>query len=156
MATHSFTARKSLSLERCQKIRLALMNTDTWPSWNSAISSMLATDAGLLKEGYYLAHHSVLKGSLIESQWHIEEIREAKNFLEIIMLMIGQTRNEKPIAKGIGNFRLCITVLEEENGGVEIHSKWDTVGMGRLFHRSINSYAKKSTQLLLDDLCTIV
>jgi len=117
---------------------------------------MLATDAGLLKEGYYLAHHSVLKGSLIESQWHIEEIRDAENFLEIIMLMIGQTRNEKPIAKGIGNFRLCITVLEEENGGVEIHSKWDTVGMGRLFHRSINSYAKKSTQLLLDDLCTIV
>jgi len=156
MATHSFTTRMSLSLERCQKIRLTLMNTNTWPSWNSAISSMLATDAGLLKEGFMLAHHSVLKGSLIESQWQIEEIREADNFLEVTMLLIGQTRNEKPIAKGIGNFRLCITVLEEESGGVEIHSKWETVGMGRLFHRSINSFAKKSAQQLLDDLCAIV
>jgi hypothetical protein len=117
---------------------------------------MLATDAGLLKEGFMLAHHSVLKGSLIESQWQIEEIREADNFLEVTMLLIGQTRNEKPIAKGIGNFRLCITVLEEESGGVEIHSKWETVGMGRLFHRSINSFAKKSAQQLLDDLCAIV
>ena len=156
MATHSFTTRMSLSLERCQKIRLALMNTNTWPSWNSAISSMLATDAGLLKEGFMLAHHSVLKGSLIESQWQIEEIRESNNFLEVTMLLIGQTRNEKPIAKGIGNYRLCITVLEEENGGVEIHSKWETVGMGRLFHRNINSYAKSNAQLLLDDLCAIV
>ncbi|MDP6864609.1 MAG: hypothetical protein QGG96_04265 [Candidatus Poseidoniaceae archaeon] len=117
---------------------------------------MLATDSGSLKEGYFLAHHSVLKGSLIESQWEIEEIREDDHFLEIVMLLIGQTRNEKPIARGIGNFRLHITVLEEENGGVEIHSKWETVGMGRLFHRSIKSYAINSAQQLLDDLCAIV
>lgn len=143
-------------MERCQKIRSALLDINSWPSWNSAVSSMLATDSGLLKEGYFLAHHSVLKGSLIESQWKIEEIREAENFLEITMLLIAQTRNEKPIAKGIGNFKLYITVLEEEKGGVEIHSKWETVGMGKLFHRSIKSYATNSAQRLLDDLCAIV
>ena len=97
------TSRKQLPPEQVKKSITAFRNPSRWPEWNSSAKSMLATKAEIIDEGDHLAIFQIIKGSLIETKWLVKSIREGEVFCEIELLGEGQSRNERPIAKGLKN-----------------------------------------------------
>jgi len=117
---------------------------------------MIATQAGILEKGHHLALYQLIKGALIESRWIVENVREDENFYELIMIFEGQSRMERTTASGIKEYRICITILLEEEGGVEIHSSWQPKGLAKLFSKNLTAFVTANSNQLLDDLSSIV
>ena len=109
---------------------------------------MLATKAESIDEGDHLAIFQIIKGSLIETKWLVKSIREGEVFCEIELLGEGQSRNERPIAKGLKNLQISITFLYDKEGGIEVHTSCETSVMMSLFskqmgHSSVVSRTEK-------------
>ena len=69
--------------EQVKKGLDAFRNPSKWPDWNSNAKSMLATKPETIDEGDHLAIFQVIKGSLIETKWLVNSIREGDGFCEI-------------------------------------------------------------------------
>jgi len=150
----SHTVRKSQSSKKCLEIKNNLSDTRTWPNWHRGATQMVASEAGELKKGHRIALHQLIKGALIENRWFVENIREGKDYYEIVLLFEGQSRMERNTARSMKEYRICITILMN-NGGVEIHSTWKSKGIGRFFSKRLSVFASTNAQHLLDDLCSI-
>ena len=79
-----------------------------WQSGTQVAPNLLASKPDAM-EGDRLAVFQTIKGSLIETKWVVNSIREGDDFCEIELLGEGQFRNERQVAKGLKNLRVCIT-----------------------------------------------
>ena len=149
------TSRKQLPPEQVKKCITAFRNPSRWPEWNSSAKSMLATKAESIDEGDHLAIFQIIKGSLIETKWFVKSIREGEVFCEIELLGEGQSRNERPIAKGLKNLQISITFLHDKEGGIEVHTSCQTSVMMSLFSKQINRFMKKQSDQIIEDLSNL-
>jgi hypothetical protein len=149
------TTRESLSPEVVNNALESFRNPSRWPEWNSIAKNMLATNPETIDEGDHIAVFQMIKGGLIEAKWLIHGIREGDGFCEIELRGEGQYRNEREIGKGLKNLCIIITFLSQEEGGIEIHSTCEVSRLMLIFSKQINSFMKKQTQTLLDDLSAI-
>ena len=144
-----------MSPEQVEKGLEAFRNPSKWPDWNSSAKNLLATKAESIDEGDHLAIFQVIKGSLIETKWFVNSIREGDKFCEIELLGEGQNRNERPIAKGLKKLSISITFLYQENGGIEVHSSCEVSRLLALFSKQINAFMKTHAEQFLTDLSMI-
>ena len=138
-----------------QKGLAAFRNPSKWPDWNSSAKSMLATKPEAIDEGDHLAIFQVVKGSLIETKWLVKSIHEGEDFCEIELLGEGQSRNERPIAKGLENLQISITFLYQEDGGIEVHASCEVSIILSMFSKQINAFMKKQAEQFISDLSSI-
>ena len=82
----------------------------------------------------------------------MKSIREGEVFCEIELLGEGQSRNERPIAKGSKNLHISITFLHDKEGGIEVHTSCETSIMMSLFSKQINRFMKKQSDQIIEDL----
>jgi len=151
----TYTTRESMSPEQVKKGLEAFRNPSKWPDWNSTAKNLLATQPETIDEGDHLAIFQVIKGSLIETKWLVKSIREGDDFCEIELFGEGQSRNERPIAKGINNLLVTITFLHQENGGIEVHASCEVSLLLSIFSKQINSFMKKQAEQFVYDLSAI-
>jgi len=151
----SHTAREQMPPHQVKKGLEAFRNPSKWPDWNSSAKSMLATKPETIDEGDHLAIFQVIKGSLIETKWLVNTIREGDTFCEIELLGEGQSRNERPIGKGLKNLQISITFLYQEDGGVEVHTSCEVSTLMAIFSKQINAFMKKQAQQFISDLSSV-
>ncbi|MDP6870193.1 MAG: hypothetical protein QGI21_05420 [Candidatus Poseidoniaceae archaeon] len=151
----SHTARIYLDSSNIENSINKFRTPSTWPEWNRNAKSLIATKAESLDEGDHLALHQVIKGSVIESRWEVGEIKEDINYTEIILLGVGQSRNERPIASGLDDLKIIFTFLNEEGGGVEIHASCEISGFLVIFSSQIKNYMEVYCNDLLEDISNI-
>ena len=151
----SHTVREQMPPEQVKKGLDAFRNPSKWPDWNSNAKSMLATKPETIDEGDHLAIFQVIKGSLIETKWLVNSIREGDGFCEIELLGEGQSRNERPIAKGLKNLQIYITFLYQEDGGIEVHASCEVSIILAMFSKQINAFMKKQGEQFISDLSNI-
>ena len=151
----TYTARREMPVEVVDKAILMFRTPSSWPEWNTGAKSMLATNAESLDEGDHIAVHQIIKGGLIEIRWLVNSLREGDGFCEIELLGQGQSRNERPIGSGLKDLKICITFLSQDGGGIEIHSSCNVSRLLAVFSSRINSFMKKQTEQLLDDMSAI-
>ena len=149
------TARKSMPPQQVQKGLVAFRNPSRWPDWNSSAKNLLATKAESIDEGDHLAIFQIVKGSLIETKWLVNSIREGDDFCEIELVGEGQSRNERPIAKGLKNLMISITFLYQEDGGIEVHAICEVSMLIAVFSKQINGFMKSQAEQFLSDLSSI-
>ena len=116
---------------------------------------MLATKAETIEVGDHLAIFQIIKGGLIEKKWLVKSIREGEEFFEVELLGEGQTRNERPIAKGMKNLKLSFTFLHTEDGGIEVHSSCAASLVLSIFSKQIRKFIKAQTEQYVSDLSSI-
>ena len=116
---------------------------------------MLATKPESMDEGDHIAIFQVIKGSLIETKWLVKSIREGEDFCEIELLGEGQSRNERPIAKGLNNLQISITFLYQDDGGIEVHASCEVSIILSVFSKQINAFMKKQAEQFISDLSNI-
>ena len=133
-----------------------LLNLDTWPSWNSSAQRVLSSTTGSLFEGQRFDLHRIERQRLIEELWLVNTIRTGNNpdFREIEFEWLGQQREGKTVGTAVKSLRMSITVLCEEEGGVEIAAWWDIPWWARLFRGRVNTQAKSFAIQWLNDLVT--
>tara|TARA_B100001079_G_C16301355_1_gene465605 strand:+ start:297 stop:770 length:474 start_codon:yes stop_codon:yes gene_type:complete len=151
----SHTTREQMAPEQVKKGLAAFRNPSKWPDWNSSAKSMLATKPEAIDEGDHLAIFQVVKGSLIETKWLVKSIREGEDFCEIELLGEGQSRNERPIAKGLKNLQITITFLYQDGGGIEVHASCEVSIILSMFSKQINAFMKKQAEQFISDLSSI-
>ena len=90
---------------------------------------------------------------LIEDLWQVSMIRSSDQpcFTELRLTWIGQKINGRTSALAIQRLVVEITVLETEDGGVEISAWWEISKLGRLLRFGKRS-AKAIVTQLFDDL----
>ncbi len=151
----SHTTREQMPPQQVKKGLDAFRTPSKWPDWNSSAKSMLATKPDSIDEGDHLAIFQVIKGSLIETKWLVKSIREGDDFCEIELLGEGQSRNERPIGKGLKNLQISITFLYQEDGGIEVHSSCEVSILMAIFSKQINAFMKKQSEQFISDLSRI-
>ena len=149
------TTRKSMPPEQVEKGIAAFRNPSQWPNWNSNAKNLLATKAESMDEGDHLAIFQIVKGSLIETKWLVSSIREGDNYCEIELVGEGQSRNERPIAKGLKNLMISVTFLYQENGGIEVHASCEVSMLLAVFSKQIYGFMKNQAEQFLTDLSSI-
>lgn len=149
------TSRKQLPPEKVRKAIAAFSNPSKWPDWNRGAKSMLATKAETIEVGDHLAIFQIIKGGLIEKKWLVKSIREGEEFFEVELLGEGQTRNERPIAKGMKNLKLSFTFLHAEDGGIEVHASCEASLVLSIFSKQIRKFIKAQTEQYVSDLSSI-
>ena len=149
------TSRKPMSPEKVKKGLSAFRNPSKWPDWNSNARNLLATKAETMDEGDRLAIFQMVKGSLIETKWLVNYVREGDSYCEIELIGEGQSRNERPIAKGLKNLLISITFLYQDDGGIEVHASCEVSMLLAVFSRQINGFMKNQAEQFLTDLSSI-
>jgi len=92
---------------------------------------------------------------LIETKWLVDSIREGDDYCEIELVGEGQSRNERPIAKGLKNLMISITFLYQEGGGIEVHASCEVSMLLAIFSKQINGFMKSQAEQFLTDLSSI-
>ena len=141
--------------DQVKKGLAAFRNPSEWPNWNSNAKNLLATKAKSMDEGDHLAIFQIVKGSLIETKWLVSSIREGDSYCEIELVGEGQSRNERPSAKGLKNLMISITFLYQENGGIEVHASCEVSMLLAVFSKQINGFMKNQAEQFLTDLSSI-
>ena len=141
--------------DQVKKGLAAFRNPSEWPNWNSNAKTLLATKAKSMDEGDHLAIFQIVKGSLIETKWLVSSIREGDSYCEIELVGEGQSRNERPIAKGLKNLMISITFLYQENGGIEVHASCEVSMLLAVFSKQINGFMRNQAEQFLTDLSSI-
>jgi len=146
------------TLERTQSIQASqnLVNLDTWPSWNSSAQRVLSSSTGSLSEGQRFDLHRIERQRLVEELWLVKTIRTGVNpdFSEIEFEWLGQQREGKTLGTALKSLRISVTVLCEEEGGVEIAAWWEIPLWARLLPVRVNTQAKSFATQWLNDLVT--
>lgn len=151
----SLTIRSHLGADHCLRISAALFDNREWPKWHRGAKALVTQKVGSIKIDDMMALQQIIKGALVETTWQVESIKSGENFDEIVLKFIEQNRNERPTARGISNYRVSVTILANGEGGVEIHSEWQSKGLARLISRNNTAFVRANAQTLLEDLCGI-
>lgn len=145
-------------LERIQSIQASnnLLNIDTWPSWNSSAQRVLSSTTGSFSEGQRFDLHRIERQRLVEELWSVKTIRTGTNpdFSEIEFEWLGQQREGKTLGTALKSLRMSVTVLCEEEGGVEIAAWWQIPWWARFLRTRANAQAKSFATQWLKDLVT--
>ena len=133
-----------------------LLNLDTWPSWNSSAQRVLSSATGSLSEEQRFDLHRIERQRLVEELWLVKAIRIGKNpdFIEIEFEWLGQQREGKTLGTALKSLRLSVTVLCEEEGGVEIAAWWRISWWAKFIRGRVNAQAKSFATQWLNDLVT--
>ena len=146
--------RRSLNAHSSKIAAQNLANLDTWPSWNSSAQRVLSDSKGQLKVNQRFDLHRIERQRLVEEMWIVDEIRQGKSpeFTEIEFRWLGQMREEKPVGTALRSLRLSVTVLCEDEGGIEIAAWWKVAWWARLGRGRFASQAKAFAKQWLEDL----
>ena len=98
--------------------------------------------------------HRLLRGAPLVERWRIVEVREGTSptFAEVLLELEGQLRGERPAGRAFLGLQLRLTVLAEEEGGVEAAVKWTPKGMHRLLARRLRSDVVRLAERWVVDL----
>ena len=72
----SNTSRRQMSSVQVNNAVKAFRNPSRWPEWNTVAQNLLASKPDAMEEGDRLAVFQTIKGSLIETKWVVNSIRE--------------------------------------------------------------------------------
>ena len=146
--------REFLELEQARHVAVNLLNLDNWPQWNSTAQRILSSEKGKLSEGQRFDLHRIERQQLIEEMWQVKFIRKGNDpeFTEIGFDWLGQSSNGKKSGNAIKSLRLEITVLCEDEGGVEIAAWWQVSKWTRFFKARVENSAKQIAKQWLSDL----
>ena len=153
MTNPDLILRKQLLTEQSRNVSFNLLNLNCWPLWNKFANRILSEQQGELQEQQRFDLHRVMAQQLIEDMWQVLEIKSSKNpsFVELRLTWVGQRINGRTSALAIQRLVIEITVLETENGGVEISAWWEISKLGRLL-RFGKRLAKAIVSQMFDDL----
>ena len=145
--------RKQLLIEQSRNVSFNLLNLNCWPLWNKVANRILSEQQGELQEDQRFDLHRIMAQQLIEDLWQVARIKSSKNpsFVELRLNWVGQRINGRTSALAIQRLVIEITVLETENGGVEISAWWEISKLGRLLHFG-KRLAKAIVSQMFDDL----
>ena len=145
--------RKQLMINQSRNISFNLLNLNCWPLWNKFANRILSEQQGLLQENQRFDLHRIIAQQLVEDLWQVSQIKSSEEpcFAELRLTWIGQKINGRTSALAIRRLIVEITVLETENGGVEISAWWDISKLGRLL-RFGKRFAKAIVSQLFEDL----
>ncbi|MDG1549486.1 MAG: hypothetical protein P8Q94_05490 [Candidatus Poseidoniaceae archaeon] len=145
--------RKQLMINESRNISFNLLNLNCWPLWNKFANRILSEQQGLLQENQRFDLHRIIAQQLVEDLWQVSQIKSSEEpcFAELRLTWIGQKINGRTSALAIRRLIIEITVLETENGGVEISAWWDISKLGRLL-RFGKRFAKAIVSQLFEDL----
>ena len=145
--------RKQLIINESRNISFNLLNLNCWPLWNKFANRILSEQQGLLQENQRFDLHRIIAQQLVEDLWQVSQIKSSEEpcFAELRLTWIGQKINGRTSALAIRSLIVEITVLETENGGVEISAWWDISKLGRLL-RFGKRFAKAIVSQLFEDL----
>jgi hypothetical protein len=146
--------RKTLSQEQARYAAINLLNLDFWPSWNSTAKRILSVDHGDLVESQRFDLHRIERQQLIEEMWEVKNIRrgDEPEFLEIRFEWLGQLSNGKSSGNAIKSLIVEVTVLCQDQGGIEIAAWWQIKKWSRLIKGKINNSAREISKQWLNDL----
>lgn len=146
--------RKALTAEESRRVAVNILDLDNWPQWNSTAQRILSESRGVLVEGNRFDLHRVERQQLIEEMWEVNKIRNGKSpeFTEIRFNWLGQTSNGKKSGNALKSLTLEVTVLCQDDGGVEIAAWWQTSKWSRLFKSKVDNSAKHIAKQWLEDL----
>ena len=150
----SHTTREQMPPEQVKKGLAAFRNPANGRT-GIAVQEYASTKPESMDEGDHIAIFQIIKGSLIETKWLVKSIREGEDFCEIELLGEGQSRNERPIAKGLKNLQISITFLYQEDGGIEVHASCEVSLILSVFSKQINTFMKKQGEQFISDLSRI-
>ena len=145
--------RKQLLIEQSRNISFNLLNLNCWPLWNKVANRILSEHQGQLQENQRFDLHRIMAQQLIEDLWQVSQIKSSEEscFAEVRLTWVGQKINGRTSALAIQRLVVEITVLETENGGVEISAWWEISKLGRLLRFGKRS-AKAIVSQMFDDL----
>ncbi len=145
--------RKQLMIDQSHNVSFNLLNLNCWPLWNKVANRILSEQQGRLQENQRFDLHRIIAQQLVEDLWQVSQIKSSEDpcFAELRLTWIGQKINGRTSALAIQRLIVEITVLETENGGIEISAWWDISKLGRLL-RFGKRLAKAIVSQLFDDL----
>tara|TARA_B100001250_G_scaffold342943_1_gene311419 strand:- start:526 stop:1062 length:537 start_codon:yes stop_codon:yes gene_type:complete len=154
MQTPNGVWRKILTINESRNVAINLINLDNWPQWNTTAQRILSETRGELNEGHRFDLHRVERQQLIEEMWEVEKIRKGQNpeFTEIRFNWLGQTSNGKKSGTALTSLTLEITILCQDEGGIEIAAWWQTSKWSKLFKGKVRNSAKQIAKQWLTDL----
>ena len=153
MSTPDLVIRKQLLIDQSRNVSFNLLNLNCWPLWNKVANRILSEQQGLLQENQRFDLHRIIAQQLVEDMWQVSQIKSSEEpcFAELRLTWIGQKINGRTSALAIQRLVVEITVLETDNGGVEISAWWDISKLGRLLRFGKRS-VKAIVSQLFDDL----
>ena len=155
MQRPNMVLRKSIPVRELRTIQNNLLNLDYWPMWNKFANRILSEMHGELKVNQRIDLHRVVAQQLIEDMWIIAEINEESDpkFCQIIINWQGQKVNGRTSALAITTLTLDITLLHNEDGGVEFAAWWEISRFSRFLGFG-NRIARRIVKQIFDDLTT--
>lgn len=140
-------------IDQSRNVSFNMLNLNCWPLWNKVANRILSENQGQLQQLQRFDLHRIMAQQLIEDLWQVSMIRSSDQpcFTELRLTWIGQKINGRTSALAIQRLVVEITVLETEDGGVEISAWWDISKLGRLLRFGKRS-AKAIVTQLFDDL----
>ena len=153
MQRPNMVLRKSITPNELQTIEHNLSNLDNWPMWNKFANRILSETHGKLMATQRIDLHRVVAQQLIEDMWVISEINEGDNpkFCQIIMNWQGQRINGRISALAMKELTLDITIVHNEDGGVEFTAWWEVTRLSRILGFG-NRMARRIVKQIFDDL----
>ena len=153
MSHPNLILRKQLLIDQSRNVSFNLLNLNCWPLWNKVANRILSEHQGQLQEQQRFDLHRIMAQQLIEDLWQVSKIKTSQQpcFAEVRLSWVGQRINGRTSALAIQRLVVEITVLETENGGVEISAWWEISKLGRLL-RFGKRLAKAIVSQLFDDL----
>ena len=153
MSTPDLVIRKQLLIDQSSNASFNLLNLNCWPLWNKFANRILSEHQGQLQQLQRFDLHRIMAQQLIEDLWQVSMIRSSDEpcFTELRLTWVGQRINGRTSALAIQRLVVEITVLETENGGVEISAWWEISKLGRML-RFGRRLAKAIVSQLFDDL----
>ena len=153
MSNPDLILRKQLMIDQSRNVSFNMLNLNCWPLWNKVANRILSENQGQLQQLQRFDLHRIMAQQLIEDLWQVSMIRSSDQpcFTELRLTWIGQKINGRTSALAIQRLVVEITVLETEDGGVEISAWWEISKLGRLLRFGKRS-AKAIVTQLFDDL----
>lgn len=146
--------RRSLDVQASIFASQNISNLDTWPSWNSSAQRVLSPSNGQLQLDQRFDLHRIERQRLVEELWAVTGLRSgtSPHFVEIEFSWLGQQREQKPVGTALRSLRMTVTILCEDEGGIEIAAWWNVAWWAKPMSGRVHAQAKAFAQQWLEDL----
>ena len=153
MQQPKMVVRKSIPSTQLAILQENLLNLNYWPFWNKFANRILSENQGELYVNQRIDLHRIVARQLIEDMWLISEINRGNSprFVQLVMVWKGQTINGRTAALAIKNLTIDITILMEDDGGVEIAAWWEITRLSKVLVFG-NKVARQIVNQIFDDL----
>ena len=153
MQQPKMVVRKSIPSTQLAIMQENLLNLNYWPFWNKFANRILSENQGELSVNQRIDLHRIVARQLIEDMWLISEINRGNSpqFVQLVMVWKGQTINGRTAALAIKNLTIDITILMEDDGGLEITAWWEITLLSKVLAFG-NKVARQIVNQIFDDL----